>query len=278
MKLHQLGVMRQWTIDAFASSPFRGNPACVTEPQDAWREAAWMQALAAENNQAETAFLLKTGDPARFGLRWFTPAMEVPLCGHATLASAHALIAELGLDAGLVTFDTKSGPLTVKRHGGGYEMDFPASVPRRIQPPAGLAAALGVEPVEVWAAQFLIAVVADEAAVRAASPDLAAVMAISTEATGGRGNVAVTAPAGEDAPYDVVSRFFAPGSGIPEDPTTGSLHCILSPLYAEKLGRRTLRFHQAYPGRGGDLECEHRGERVLLRGQAVTVVEGRLRL
>ena len=142
--------MRQWTVDAFASRPFRGNPACVVEPLDAWPEAAWMQALAAENNQAETAFLTRTADPARFGLRWFTPAVEVPLCGHATLASGHVLFAELNLDAPKVTFDTKSGPLTVGRVGEGYEMDFPTSPARLIETPAGLVEALGVSPVEVW--------------------------------------------------------------------------------------------------------------------------------
>lgn len=270
--------MRQWTIDAFASGPFKGNPACVVEPQGAWEDDAWMQALAAENNQAETAFLLSTGDPARFGLRWFTPALEVPLCGHATLAAAHALMGELGVMADVITFDTKSGPLTVRQIGDGYEMDFPAAPPRRIEPPAGLAEGLGVEVLEVWAAQFLVAVVADEATVRAASPNLAVIKEISSAATQGRGNVAVTALADAGAPYDVVSRFFAPGSGIAEDPTTGSLHCMLAPLYAQKLGRAILHFHQAYPGRGGDLLCEHLGERVLLRGQAVTVVESRLRL
>jgi len=270
--------MRQWTIDAFASGPFKGNPACVVEPFDAFPDADWMQALAAENNQAETAYLRRTADPARFELRWFTPAIEVPLCGHATLASAHVLFSELGLQAEAVTFDTQSGPLTVRRQGDLYEMDFPASIPHRITPPSGLAEALGVTPTEVWAAQFLIAIVEDEAAVRAVQPDLATLKEISSVATQGRGNVAVAAVAPKNAPYDVVSRFFAPGSGIPEDPATGSMHCILSPLYAEKLGRPTLRFHQAYPGRGGDLECEHRGERVLLRGRAVTVVEGVLRL
>ena len=270
--------MRQWTIDAFAAVPFKGNPACVLEPADAFPDDAWMQALAAENNQAETAFLRRTADPARFELRWFTPALEVPLCGHATLASAHALFAELGLDAGMVTFDTRSGPLTVRRTGPLYEMDFPASPPHRIQAPAGLARALGVEPKEVWAAQFLVCVLDDEAAVRGVAPDLATLKDISSAATQGRGNVAVTAPAAEDAPYDVVSRFFAPGSGIPEDAATGSMHCMLSPMFAERLGRGTLRFHQAYPGRGADLECEHAGERVLLRGQAVTVAESLLRL
>ena len=270
--------MRQFLIDAFASQPFKGNPACVVAPFDAWPDAAWMQRLAAENNQAETAFLLKTAEPARFGLRWFTPALEVPLCGHATLASAHALFAELGVGASRLTFDTLSGPLTVARHGARYEMDFPAMAPRRIDPPAGLAAALGFEPLEVWAAQFIVAIARNEAEVRACDPDIAALKPISAGATQGRGNVGIAALADQSSPYDVVSRFFAPGSGIPEDPTTGSLHCILSPLFSGKLGAPVLAFHQAYPGRGGDLECEHMGDRVLLRGQAVTVAETILRL
>jgi PhzF family phenazine biosynthesis protein len=271
--------MRQWTVDAFASAPFRGNPACVVEPMKAWPADAWMQRLAAENNQAETAFLLADDDPARFGLRWFTPAVEVPLCGHATLASAHVLLSELGLDAELVTFDTKSGPLTVRRVGEAYEMDFPAAQIRQVEVPSGLSEALGgLEIAEAWAAQMLVAVVRDEAAVRAVSPDLAALKAISVDVTLGRGNVAVAAMADAGKPYQVVSRFFAPGSGIPEDPATGSLHCMLSPLYSAKLGAPTLRFHQAFPGRGGDLECEHRGERVLLRGGAHTVLQGELRV
>lgn len=269
--------MRQWTIDAFAAQPFRGNQACVVEPMAAWPDAAWMQGLAAENNQAETAFLLKTEDPARFGLRWFTPALEVPLCGHATLASGHALFSELGVAGDLLTFDTQSGPLTVRRAGEGYEMDFPAHPPRRVTAPAGLADALGVEPQEVWASTFLVAVLKDEAQVRALAPDLAALKAVASSATGGRGNVGVAALADVGNPYDVVDRFFAPGSGIPEDPATGSFHCILAPLFAEKLGRPRVTFHQAYPGRGGDLDCEHRGDRVLLRGRAVTVLDGTLR-
>lgn len=270
--------MRQWTIDAFASQPFKGNPACVVEPFAAWPDDAWMQALAAENNQAETAFLLKTDAVARFGLRWFTPMLEVPLCGHATLASGHALLAEMGVDADEVHFDTQSGTLRLARAADGYEMDFPASEPIQIPAPDGLIRALGVEPREVWAAQFLVAVLDSEAAVRDLAPDIAALKPISSAATQGRGNVAVTALAAEGSAFDVVSRFFAPGSGIAEDPATGSLHCILSPLWAAKLGRARLRFHQAYPGRGADIECEHQGERVLLRGAAVTVLEGRLRL
>ncbi len=270
--------MRQWSVDAFAAGPFKGNPACVVEPLPAWRDAAWMQALAAENNQAETAYLLTTDDPARFGLRWFTPALEVPLCGHATLAAAHVLFAELGLTADMVTFDTASGPLTVRRLGERYEMDFPANAPKQTAIPDGLVEALGATPDEVWAGSYLVAVFDSEAAVRALKPDLAAVEKIAGEATGGRGNISCAALADAGSGYDVVSRFFAPGSGIPEDPATGSAHCILSPLFAGKLGRAALRFHQAYPGRGGDLDCEHRGERVMLRGQAVTVIESVLRL
>lgn len=270
--------MRQWTIDAFASGPFKGNPACVLEPFEAWPSDAWMQTLAAENNQAETAYLLKTDDPARFGLRWFTPALEVPLCGHATLASAHLLFSELGLDAPTVTFDTLSGPLIVGREGDLYAMDFPARPPQRTGIPPGLAEALGVEPKEVWAASYLAAVLESEAQVRGLTPDIAGIEKVVSGATEGRGNLIVVSKADTDSPYEVVSRFFAPGSGIPEDPATGSAHCILAPLYAEKLGRARNRFHQAYPGRGGDLDCELKGDRVILRGAAVTVVESRLRL
>jgi PhzF family phenazine biosynthesis protein len=269
--------MRQWTIDAFASGPFKGNPACVVEPLDAWPDPAWMQALAAENNQAETAFLRKTADPARFGLRWFTPTVEAPICGHATLASAHMLFAELALDAPLITFETLAGDLTVRRDGQGLEMDFPADPPRQIPVPQGLAEALGVAPVEMWAGMYLVAVLADEATVRAVKPDLAALAGIGAEATGGPGQTVVVALADAGRPYEVVSRFFAPGCGIPEDPTTGSAHCILAPLFSPRLGRMTLRYHQAYPGRGGDLECESRGPRVLLRGRGFTMVESRLR-
>jgi PhzF family phenazine biosynthesis protein len=270
--------MRQWTVDAFANAPFRGNQACVVEPLAAWPTDEWMQALASENNQAETAFLLRTEDPARFGLRWFTPALEVPLCGHATLGSGHVLFSELGATTDLLTFDTKSGPLTVRRTSGGYEMDFPAQAPKRTETPRGLAEALGVKPREVWASTYLIAVLKDEAEVRNLKPDLAALEAVASSATGGRGNVGVIAKADPGRPYDVVDRFFAPGSGIAEDPATGSLHCIVSPLYSEKLGRACLSFHQAYPGRGGDLECEHRGDRVLIRGGAVTMVDSKLRI
>jgi PhzF family phenazine biosynthesis protein len=265
-------------IDAFASRPFRGNPACVVEPFAAWPDDAWMQALAAENNQAETAFLLRTPDPGCYDLRWFTPALEVPLCGHATLAAGHVLFSELGLGADQIVFRTRSGELVVRRNGDGYEMDFPADPPRRIETPPGLAEALGVPPIETWVGQYLIAVLANEEIVRGLAPDIRALEPISAGASSGRGNIGVTAAADAGSGHDVISRFFAPGSGIDEDPTTGSLHCILAPLWAEKLGRPRLAFHQAYPGRGGDLECEVVGDRLNLRGRAVTVVDGVLKV
>jgi PhzF family phenazine biosynthesis protein len=270
--------MRQWTVDAFASAPFKGNPACVVEPFDEWPSDDWMQALAKENNQAETAFLLRTADPARFGLRWFTPGMEVDLCGHATLASAHVLLAELGLEVGAVTFDSRSGPLIVSGAAFGYEMNFPADPPRRCETaPAGLTEALGVEPVEVWAGRYLVAVLADAAGVQAVSPDIRALASIKGEA-GETGQVIVCALADSSDNVDVVDRFFAPGCGVDEDPATGSAHCILGPLYADKLGGPVVRFRQVFPGRGGGIETEVRGERVLLRGQAITVIDSRLRV
>lgn len=269
--------MKQWTVDAFAAVPFRGNPACVVEPFDQWPDAAWMQALATENNQAETAFLLRTADPSRFGLRWFTPGMEVDLCGHATLASAHVLLAELGLAAEALTFDTRSGPLSVRAAGDGYEMDFPADPPSRTDAVPGLAEALGVAPVEVWAGRYLIAVLADAAAVHAVTPNIAAVAALQGEASE-PGQVVVCALADASDDVDVVDRFFAPGCGVDEDPATGSAHCILGPLYADKLGRPDVRFRQVFPGRGGDIATVLNGDRVLLRGRAVTVIESVLRV
>jgi PhzF family phenazine biosynthesis protein len=273
-----LRAMRQWTVDAFAAEPFKGNQACVVEPFTAWPEDAWMQALAAENNQAETAFLLKTDQPDRFGLRWFTPLLEVPLCGHATLASAHVLFDELELKADAIVFETqKSGHLIVYRKGAMYEMDFPADPPKRTDAPAGLAEALGVAPKEVWAGAYLVAVYDDAKIVRGLTPNIAALEPIAGEATGGRGNIAVAAPS-DVADYDVIDRFFAPGSGIPEDPATGSMHCIVGALFADKLGKAEVKFHQAYPGRGADITTEMRGDRIRLKGRARTMLEGRLRL
>jgi len=268
--------MRQWTVDAFADRPFLGNPACVVEPFDAWPEVGWMQALAMENNQAETAFLRRVADPGRYDLRWFTPSMEVDLCGHATLAAGHVLMSELGLEVEAVTFDTRSGPLRVRRVLAGYEMDLPADPPSRTVPVVGLAEALGVEPIEIWAGRYLVAILADAAAVRAVSPDLKALAVLQGEAS--EVGQVIVAAASDDPAFDVIDRFFAPGCGIDEDPATGSAHAILGPLYAERLARSVVRFLQACPGRGGRLETEVQGNRVLIRGGAVTVIESVLRL
>lgn len=201
--------------------------------------------------------------------------MEVDLCGHATLGSAHVLFAELGLEVEAITFDTRSGPLIVKRADDRLEMDLPADRPRRTEAPAGLAEALGVQPTEVWAGRYLVAILATADAVISITPDIRALLTIQGEA-GEPGQVCVAALA-DGGEVDVVDRWFGPGCGIDEDPATGSAHAILGPLYADKLGRPVVRFLQAYPGRGARIETEDRGTRCLIRGQAVTVVEGRLR-
>lgn len=269
--------MRQWTIDAFAAGPFLGNAACVLEPFDRWPPDAWMQSLAAENGAGATGYLLRTAAANRFGLRWFTPATEVPLCGHATLAAAHALRAELGLDEPQFAFETASGDLIATAVGGdGYELSFPRPSARRIATPPGLADALGAKPVEVWAGPYLVARFDDAATIARLDPRYDDLRRIS-EGLGGQGNVGVAALAPEEAPHDVVDRFFAPGYGLREDPATGSFHAILVPIFAERLPSRPIRFRQACPGRGADFEGRLEGERVVLRGRAVTVMESRLR-
>ncbi len=269
--------MRQYTVDAFAEAPFKGNPACVVVPFDAWPEDGFMQALAMENNQAETAYLRRTGDPARFDLRWFTPAIEVPLCGHATLASAQVLFNELGLEVEELIFDTLSGPLKVRRHGDRLEMDFPAYPPHRIDDDFEIAALLGAEPVQMWGGPALIAQLASEEAVRRVVPDVRALKAYPGTAYTDR-HLIVTALADDSSPYDIVSRLFAPDMGIDEDPATGSMHCMLAPLYRELMGQAVIDCYQAHPKRGARLQCEQVGDRVKLRGQAITVAETTLRL
>jgi PhzF family phenazine biosynthesis protein len=236
-----------------------------------------MQSLAEENNHAETAFLRRTGEPHRFELRWFTPTMEVDLCGHATLASAHVLATEFGLSAAQIVFDTRrSGRLTVSR-GEGYRLDLPASPSMPVDAPDRLVEALGAAVEGVYEGRYLMVVMRDEATVRTLRPDVAALAHFGgTEQS--KGNVIVCAQADEGRPYRVVSRFFAPGSGIAEDPATGSAHCVLAPFWAARLGRLSLAFHQAYPGRGADIHCEVVGDRVGVSGQAVTVMVSDLRL
>jgi predicted PhzF superfamily epimerase YddE/YHI9 len=227
-----------------------------------------MQALAAENNLAETAFLVPDG--ADYRLRWFTPAVEVPLCGHATLASAAVVMQRLEPARRQVVFHTKSGPLTVVRTDLGYRMDLPARPSEIIPAPAGFAEMLGAEPVEVALNQFNYLVRLDSpAAVRALAPDLRAIAALD------RPGVIVTAQ-GEGA-CDFTSRYFAPAKGIDEDPVTGAAHCMLAPYWAQRLGKTRFRAFQA-SRRGGEILCEVKGERVELEGAVVFYLEGQVEL
>jgi PhzF family phenazine biosynthesis protein len=252
-------------VDAFTNRPFAGNPAAVCV-LSAPREESWMRDVAREMNLSETAFLVPNGDG--FDLRWFTPAIEVALCGHATLASAHVLWQDGHLSAGRVArFHTKSGLLTAVQNGGFIEMDFPATESAPAEPPEQLAAALGLTPVYVGKNKFDYLVEADsEATVRGLNPDHSALRKLSVR------GIIVTAR-GSD--YDFVSRFFAPGSGIDEDPVTGSAHCALAPYWAKKLGKTSMRAFQA-SSRGGEVGVRLEGDRVILSGQAVTVMTGEL--
>lgn len=252
-------------IDAFADRPFARNPAAVM-PLEAWLDDAVLQAIAAENNLAETAFFVPdaTGE-ADYELRWFTPAVEVALCGHATLASGHYL---LGRDATRVRVRfrmRKSGILEVARDGARYRMALPAWTPDP-KPLPSVLAALGLNTAETFwhPGGYALIVVADAATVLAVAPDFRAL------ATEGDVLTIVTAPGTET---DIVSRVFAPGAGIDEDPVTGSAHSVLVPWWAERLGRDCFNAHQA-SARGGYLDCELAGDRVILGGAAVTVIEG----
>lgn len=271
--------MRQYLVDAFADQPFKGNPACVVTPFEAWPEDGFLQGLAMENNQAETAYLLTTDAPDRFGLRWFTPACEAQLCGHATLASAHVLFNELGSAVEVLSFDTLSGTLTVRRLADGrLEMDFPAYAPQQIDIPDEIEAVLGVRPVAVFGGPALVAQLPDEASVRNCAPDLARLCFYKGEVYPTERHIVITALADANSPYDVVSRFFAPGFGIDEDPATGSMHCILAPLYAGLTGRATLDYYQAHPRRGAHIQAELSGDRVKLRGRALSIARAELLL
>ena len=242
-------------IDAFASKAFEGNQACVM-PMDAFLPDTVLQSIAAENNVAETAFIVPTGEGI-WDLRWFTPAVEAPLCGHATLATAHVLYEHLDFAGAEIAFDTrKSGRLTVKRlEDGRLEMDFPASPLRQIEVSEDVVAALGARPREAWAGIYFAAVFDSPEEIKALDPDLRALAALGEGLYGERGNFGCVAPGGPDG-ADVISRFFAPGSGIDEDPATGSWHCMLAPLMSPKLGKDRLTCWQDYPSRGAWIETE----------------------
>lgn len=261
-----------YQVDAFTAVPFKGNPAAICM-LDAPRPEAWMQAVAMEMNLSETAFLVKhDGADADYGLRWFTPQLEIDLCGHATLASAHILWETRRVDAEkTIRFATRSGVLTTAQRAGLIEMDFPASHIDEQSPPAGLLEALGVTAVFVGRTRFDYLVQVDSASsVRALAPDFGALRKLPVR------GVIVTARSDEGA-HDFVSRFFGPGSGIDEDPVTGSAHCALGPYWQAILGKSVLRAHQV-SARGGEVRVRVAGERVFLGGRAITVMTAMLRV
>jgi PhzF family phenazine biosynthesis protein len=265
--------MRIRIIDAFTDRPFAGNPAgvCLLDGA-AWPDETWMRQVAAEVHASETAFARPMGE-GEWGLRWFTPAVESDLCGHATLATTHALRSD-GRIAESVRYHTRSGVLIAHPNDDAtITLDFPVAPLTEVPIPDGLVEALGVKPEATYRTgplRDLLTVLPDEAAVRTVAPDIAAVEAL-TRRDDIRG-VTVTAKA---ADYDFVSRFFAPGDGIPEDPVTGSAHTALAPYWAEQLGRDELTGLQA-SARTGVVRVALRGDRVHLTGSAVTVVDGTL--
>jgi PhzF family phenazine biosynthesis protein len=256
-------------VDAFADRPFGGNPAgvCVV---DADTDPGWMQSVAAEMNLSETAFLVPLEDSGRYGLRWFTPAVEVDLCGHATLASAHMLWEE-GEKSELLEFETRSGVLTAVPVGDGLiQLDFPADPVTADSASPGLAAALGAEPVAAYRGrEDLLVEMPDAEAVRRLAPDFRPLAGMPVR------GIIVTAPGGGHEGADFVSRCFYPAVGIDEDPVTGSAHCTLASFWCARLGRPSLVGWQA-SRRGGRIGVELSGDRVLLTGRAVTVLRGEL--
>jgi PhzF family phenazine biosynthesis protein len=252
-----------YQLDAFASRRFAGNPAAVML-LEAFLPDAVLQALAAENNLAETAFLVRAGDD--YQLRWFTPLLEVPLCGHATLASAAVVMERLEPKRQRVIFHTASGPLAVERAADSYVMDFPARHCEPLAAPPGFSEALGAGAIEVLADKFAYLALLDSAgAVRNLAPDLAAIARLD------RAGVIVTAKG--EGQYDFVSRYFAPARGIPEDPVTGGAHCALTPYWAKRLDKTMLRAYQA-SRRGGEIQCRLKQGRVELQGTCVFYLEG----
>jgi len=254
-------------VDAFTARPFAGNPAAVCVLAEAPPDQ-WMRDVAREMNLSETAFLVP--QDGGYHLRWFTPAIEVDLCGHATLASAHVLWEEERLAGNAqARFHTRSGLLLAERRGHWIEMDFPAKAEQAAEAPEGLAAALGLTPVYVGRNQFDYLVEVESAeALRAAKPDYSALRKLPVR------GIIVTARA--DVPeFDFISRFFAPGAGVDEDPVTGSAHVCLAPYWSKRLGKTELNAYQASP-RGGVVRVRANGDRVILSGQAVTVMRGEL--
>ncbi len=293
---------RIFQVDAFADRPLRGNPAAVC-PLEAWPDDDLLQAVAAENSLSETAFLVR--DEGRYGLRWFTPEAEVDLCGHATLAAGFVVLRLMEGHREEVVFGTASGELAVRRDGELLTMDFPAVPPEpAAEPPAGLVEGLGRPPGEAHRAKDWLAVYPSADDVAGLEPEMSALRGLDLrgviatapartsgpdggpagEGGGVRGNDADSRPGeaggrggGRSPSPDFVSRFFAPGVGVPEDPVTGSAHCTLAPYWSGRLGRTELLGRQI-SRRGGDVRCEVRGDRVALSGRAALYMEGRVRV
>jgi PhzF family phenazine biosynthesis protein len=254
-------------IDAFTAHRFAGNPAAVMPMENFLADAA-LQSIAAENNLAETAFLVPDGGDYR--LRWFTPITEVPLCGHAPLASAAVVMERLEPGRNQVVFHSASGPLTVNRANPGYIMNFPTRPSELVPTPTGLAEALGVVPVEVLANSFnYMALLGNAQVLRKLSPDMAALARMD------RPGVIVTAQG--DGNYDFISRYFAPAKGIPEDPVTGAAHCMLAPYWAKRLNKTVFHAFQASQ-RGGEIICRLDGDRIELEGTCVFYMEGQVEI
>jgi len=266
--------LKLWQIDAFANKPLEGNPAAVV-PLERFLEAGLMQKIARENNLAETAFFTKTGE-GRYDLRWFTPEAEVDLCGHATLASAHLLFSELDTALASVTFTTRSGELIVSRgEDGMLVMSLPSDPTKPFEGPAGVAekvgAALGVPaPKELHRARYLLGVWDDPKIIRGIADCGEIARVLREENFWG---MIVTAKGDEG--YDFVSRFFTPDKGVPEDPVTGSAHCILTPFWAQRLSKKTLQARQVSP-RGGDLTCTDEGPRTVIAGRSALYLRGEI--
>jgi PhzF family phenazine biosynthesis protein len=268
--------LKLWQIDAFANKPFEGNPAAIV-PLDTWIDATLMQKIAGENNLAETAFFVRTG-AGKYDLRWFTPESEVDLCGHATLASAWLIFEKIDPSLNLVAFETRSGTLVVERGANGMNtMSLPSDPVIPYEEQNGFAKQIGdalgiVPPSEIYKGHYILAVWDNAKTIRA---------------IGDCGNIAgvlrpldlwgLIATAPGDQRYDIVSRFFAPDKGVPEDPVTGSAHCALVPFWAKRLGKNTLKARQASP-RGGDLICTNDGARTILAGPCALYLTGEIEI
>ncbi|MGI5963579.1 MAG: PhzF family phenazine biosynthesis protein [Lawsonibacter sp.] len=259
--------MRQYLVDAFADDVFQGNPAAVCLLAR-WPEEVWLQNVARENGQPETAFLVPGQQENEYSLRWFSPEMEVDLCGHATLAAAYVVFHFLERDASEVIFQTKSGPLLVRRRGELLEMDLPAYTLKPLEVTDAIVDALGVRPKEVWRARDLVCVFEREEDVLNMRPDLEKVKALKGAL------MQVTAPGTK---YDCITRTFAPKMGLAEDPVCGSGHCHVIPYWTQRLGRKELVARQASQ-RGGTLYCRMEGDRIFIAGRAVVYAQCELML